>query len=87
MVSARTILGSDFFWVVCGSPRGILRGEGFLDGGELRPPDLTLTCTEIEDERDLTVYTTFIPDRRNRTLREENANPNIPTIIFHKVSW
>lgn len=79
-----SILGSDSFWVVCGSPRGILRGAGFLNGGELRVPEFTLTCTE--DQRDLVVDTTFIPDRRNRTLREEHVNPNIPTIIFHRTS-
>lgn len=78
------ILGSDSFWVVCSSPRGILRGEGFVDEGTLRVPEFTLTCTE--DQRELTVDTTFIPDRRNRTLREEHVNPNIPTIIFHRTS-
>ena len=77
------VLGSDSFWVVCGSPRGILRGEGSVVDGVLSVPGFTLSCT---DGPTLTVATTFVPDRRNRTLIEQHANPNIGPIVFHRVT-
>lgn len=80
---ACSVLGSDSFWIVCGSPRGVLRGEGSVTDGLLNVPGFTLTCTNGPV---LTVATTFVPDRRNRTLVEEHANPNIQPITFHRVS-
>ena len=80
-----SILGSDSFWVVCGSPRGILRGEGILEDDGLRVPDFTLTCTEAGF--DLTVDTLFVLDRSNRTLLEKHLDAPIPTIEFHRKSW
>ena len=78
------ILGSDSFWAFCGSARGILRGEGTLEDGELRVPEFMLTCMETGEE--LVVDTTFVLDRKKRILLEKHANPPIPTFFFHKTS-
>ena len=79
------VLGSDSFWSFCGSDRGLLRGEGFIDDGVLNVPDFTLTCTEVD--RAIGANAVFSLDLRNRTLVEETDNPNIPSITFHKTSW
>ena len=78
------VLGSSSFWSFCNSARGLLRGEGLIDGNDLNVPDFTLTC--IEDGRNISVDTTFSLDIRNRELFEKTVNPDINPITFHKVS-
>jgi len=78
-----TVLGADQVWTSCGGGRGRLTGTGTVDGKVLKVPDFTLDC---EEGGELPVDTTFTHDPANGTLVERTANPNIPTITFHRIS-
>ena len=78
------VLGADSFVSLCYTNQGILRGQGSIDGNVLNVPDFTLTC--IQDNKEVSVDTTFSLDLHNRTLLEESVDPNISPITFHKVS-
>ncbi len=78
------VLGADSLFSFCETNQGILRGQGSIDGNVLNVPDFTLTC--IQDNKEVSVDTTFSLDLHNRTLLEESVDPNISPITFHKVS-
>lgn len=79
------VLGSDSFFTLCGSARGLLRGDGTISDVALRVPGFTLTCAD-DAENPISVDTTFTLDRANGTLLEKTVNPNIQPITFHKMS-
>ena len=78
------VLGASSFWSFCGSARGLLSGEGLIEGKELKIPGFTLKCTE--GDRQISVDTTFSLDLRNRELFEQTVNPDINPITFNQVS-
>lgn len=78
-----SVLGADQRWTSCGSGQGKLVGSGTVDGKVLSVPGFTLECA---GGRSLSVDTTFTYDPRNGTLTERTANPNIPEIVFHRMS-
>jgi hypothetical protein len=77
------VLGSDSFFRLCDGTQGILEGTGSVRDGVLAVPGFTLTCA---NGARVSVDTAFTPDRRNGTLVEQTANPNIAAITFHRLS-
>ena len=77
------VLGADSFLALCKGGRGVLQGTGAIAKGVLKVPGFTLTCFGGPS---VSVDTTFTPDRRNGTLVERTANPQIQPITFHRIS-
>ena len=77
------VLGADSFLTLCKGGRGVLQGMGRIAEGVLKVPGFTLTCFGGPS---VSVDTTFTPDRRNGTLVEQTANPQIKPITFHRIS-
>ena len=77
------VLGADSFLTLCKGGRGVLQGTGRIAEGVLKVPGFTLTCFGGPS---VSVDTTFTPDRRNGTLVERTANPQIQPITFHRIS-
>ena len=78
------VLGADSLFSFCETNQGILRGQGTIEGEVLKVPDFTLTC--IQDDKEVSVDTTFSLNSSHQTLLEKTVEPSISPITFHKIS-